>query len=115
MSARKVDIDRSERGVAIVTLTGEHATYTAEKLGRELEALLEEGCGVVVDLTDATFLDSSVVAVILAARAIAAERGLKFALVMHDHTGPAVRRLFELTGLRSVLTVTSSRDAALAR
>jgi hypothetical protein len=33
---------------------------------------------------------------------------------MDDHTGPAVQRLFELTGLRSVLTVAESRDAALA-
>jgi anti-sigma B factor antagonist len=114
MSARKVNIDRSEPGIAIIALTGEHETYTAQKLRRELQTLLEAGCGVVVDLTEATFLDSAVVGVILEARALAAERDLKFALVMDDHTGPAVQRLFELTGLRSVLTVASSRDAALA-
>jgi anti-anti-sigma factor len=115
MSARKVNIDRSEPGVTIIALAGEHETYTAEKLRHELRTLLEGGCGVVVDLTEATFLDSAVVAVILEARALAAERDLKFALVMDDRTGPAVQRLFELTGLRSVLTVAPSRDAALAR
>src|SRR5918911_4793605 len=102
MSRRNVNIDRSEPGVAIVALTGEHETYTAERLRHDLRALLEDGCGVVLDLTQATFLDSAVVAAILEARALAAEHGVKFALVMDEHTGPAVQRLFELTGLRSV-------------
>jgi anti-anti-sigma factor len=114
MSARNLGIDRSEPGVAVVALLGEHETYTADKLRQVFETLLGEERDIVVDLTQATFLDSSVVGLILEARAAATERGLKFALVMDDHTGPAVHRLFELTGLRSVLPVAESRDAALA-
>lgn len=114
MSAKPVTIDRSETGVAIVALKGEHETYTAQKLRQELRDLLDGGSGVVLDLTAATFLDSAVIGVILEARAIAAATGLKFAIVMDDNTGPAVQRLFDLTGLRSVLTIAETRDAALA-
>jgi anti-sigma B factor antagonist len=114
LANRNVVIDRSEPGVAIVALTGEHETFTAEKLRHELHALIGEGRAVVVDLSAATFLDSAVVGVILESRGQAQDRGLKFALVMDDNTGPAVQRLFELTGLGSFLPIVSSRDAALA-
>jgi anti-sigma B factor antagonist len=111
---RNVVIDRSEPGVAIVALTGEHETFTAEKLRRDLRALLDEERAVVVDLSATTFLDSAVVGVILEARSHAQECGVKFALVMDDNTGPAVQRLFELTGLGDYLPIARSRDAALA-
>jgi anti-anti-sigma factor len=114
MSTKNLVIDRSEPGVAIVALAGEHETYTAEKLRAELHELLDEGRGVVVDLTETTFLDSAVVGVILEARGRATDRAAKFALVMDDNTGPAVHRLFDLTGLNSVLPIASSRSAALA-
>ena len=114
MAKRNVVIDRSEPGVAIVALTGEHETFTAEKLRRELRTLVDEERSVVVDLSAATFLDSAVVGVILEARGRAQERGLKFALVMDDNTGPAVQRLFELTGLGTVLPIVGSRAAALS-
>jgi anti-anti-sigma factor len=114
MSNRNVVIDRSEPGVAIVALTGEHETFTAEKLRHELHALIDEGRTIVVDLSETTFLDSAVVGVILEARGEAQSRGVKFALVMDDNTGPAVQRLFELTGLSAFLPIADSRDAALA-
>jgi anti-sigma B factor antagonist len=114
MSSRNLVIDRSEPGVAIVALTGEHETFTAEKLRLELHSLLDEERTIIVDLSESTFLDSAVVGVILEARGLALERGRKFALVMDDNTGPAVQRLFELTGLGAFLTIASSRDAALA-
>ena len=114
MSARNVVIDRSEPGVAIVGLSGEHETYTAEKLRRVLHGLLDDDRGIVVDLTEATFLDSAVVGVILETRTQAVGRGLKFAVVMDDNTGPAVHRLFDLTGLNTVLPIAKSRAAALA-
>jgi anti-anti-sigma factor len=114
MSARNVVIDRTERGVGIVALAGEHETFTAEKLRTDLHTLVEEGRGIVVDLTATTFLDSAVVGVILETRYEAERRDLKFAVVMDDNTGPAVQRLFDLTGLNAVLPIARSRAAALA-
>ena len=108
-----VTIDRSEPGVAVVSLRGEHETYTAPKLERELDGLLDEGVALVVDLTEATFVDSSVVSVLLRIREAAAATDLAFFLVMDDRTGSSVRTLFEVTGLRAVFPVAASREEAV--
>jgi anti-sigma B factor antagonist len=110
----RVEVDRSEPAAGIVVLRGEHDEYTALKLQLALAGLLEEGRAVVVDLTETTFVDSTVVGVLLAAREQAEARGTKLLLVMDEATGPAVRRLFDLAGLRSVLPAADSRRAALA-
>ena len=112
METRAIDVDRSEPGFAIVVLRGEHETYTADKLRRTLNGLLDEGLDVVCDLSEATFVDSSVVGVLLEERHEAMASGRKFAVVLDDNTGPAVRRLFELTRLDSVLPIVKSRSSA---
>jgi anti-sigma B factor antagonist len=90
---------RVEQDAAVVTLRGEHEAYTADKLARHLTGLLAEGVSVVVDLREATFIDSTVVGVLLAARRRADAAGLRFALVLGSQTGWPVRRLLEVTGL----------------
>jgi anti-sigma B factor antagonist len=90
---------RVEQDAAVVTLRGEHEAYTADKLARHLTGLLAEGVSVVVDLREATFIDSTVVGVLLAARRRADAEGLRFALVLGSQTGWPVRRLLEVTGL----------------
>jgi anti-sigma B factor antagonist len=106
-------VDRSEPGVAIVSLAGEHETYTVPKLERELGGLLEARLALVIDLTQATFVDSSVVSVLLRAREDAVERGIPFFLVMDEGTGHSVQTLFEVTGLRRVFPVAASRAEAV--
>lgn len=115
MDMQRVDIDRSEPGFAIVELRGEHESYTAEKLRGRLRDLLDEDLGVVCDLSRATFVDSTIVSVLLEQRREAARRGQKFAIVLDDQTGPAVRRLFEIARLDVVLPVVESRSEAVTR
>jgi anti-sigma B factor antagonist len=107
-------LDTTEPGVAIVVLEGEHELFSAPKLQRQLEGLIGEGLALVVDLTQATFLDSSVVAVLLRARDRAAEACTSFAIVLDESTGEPVRRMFEITGLASILPVVRTRAEALA-
>lgn len=107
-------MDRGEPGVAIVALRGEHETFSAHKIASTLESLLDEGVAVVVDLTEADFLDSAVVGALLRTRVEAIAREAKLAIVVDDTTGWAVRRLFEITGLGSIFEVTPTRDAAVA-
>ena len=109
-----VVIDTSEPGVAIVTLEGEHELYTATKLQRRLHALVGEGVGIVVDLSRATFLDSSIVSVLLQTRDDARAAGTPFSIVIDDTTGESVRRMLDVTGLHSILPIVDSRAAALA-
>jgi anti-anti-sigma factor len=94
-----------EQDRAVVALTGEHESYTAEKLARQLTALLAEGVGVVVDLRQATFIDSTVVGVLIAGHRRAQESGLDFVLRVGGETGWPVRRLLEVTGLGTQLDI----------
>jgi anti-sigma B factor antagonist len=112
---RNVHLDRSEPGVVIVVLEGEHELFGATKLQSKLETLIDEGLGLVIDLTRTTFLDSSIVSVLLRAAERARDRGTGYAIVLDESTGDSVRRTFELTGLGRYLPVEPSREAALSR
>jgi anti-sigma B factor antagonist len=94
-----------EQDKAVVSLRGEHEAYTADKLARQIAGLLSEQLSVTVDLREATFIDSTVVGVLLAARRRAEERGLRFELVLGRDTGWPVRRMLEVTGLAAELHV----------
>lgn len=112
--AAQVDIDRRVPGVAIVTLVGEHETYTAPDIERELDSALADGLATIVDLTQTDFVDSSVVNVLLRSRDEAQRRGQRFALVVDDATGWSVRQLLEVTGLVSIFPIAETRDDAIA-
>jgi anti-sigma B factor antagonist len=72
---------REEPSVSIVLLAGEHDLSTASRLARELEEACGAAGSVVVDLTKVSFLDSSVVKVLLTAREGVLGREDGFALV----------------------------------
>ena len=114
MRTADITIDRSEPGVAVIALTGEHEAYSTPRVAGGLEALVGEGLAVVVDLTQAEFLDSTIVAALLRAHREAEARGQRFAVVLDDSTGWSVRRLFELTGLQEVFAVAPDRAGAVA-
>jgi anti-sigma B factor antagonist len=108
----RIAVDRGD-GVAVVVVQGEHDVYTAPTLSEQLDALLEEGLPLVIDLTPATFVDSSVLRVLLETRRRAEERGIGFAVALgQDETGP-VRRVLDITGLVPVLPVHPGRQNAI--
>ena len=104
-------LERTE-GLAVVTISGEHDLSTAPNLRRRLDALLEEGMAAVVDLTPATFIDSSILGVILDGRRRSEEANLGFAVV-HANGADAVGRVLEVTGLRAELPVHARREEAV--
>jgi anti-sigma B factor antagonist len=101
----KLHSETTDLGVAVVTLEGEHELYGAEKLRERIGALIADGVSVVVDLTHAEFVDSSVVGVLLAAQKRAAGAGVTFTVVVGPATGEPVRRMFEVTGLSRILSL----------
>jgi anti-sigma B factor antagonist len=109
----RIELDRSDTGVVVVVLTGEHDLYTAPGLQDRLSTLYEEGVPFVVDLTQATFIDSSVLRVLLEARREADERGLGFAVALGQDEAPGVRRVLEVTGLVPVFPVLPARKDAI--
>jgi anti-sigma B factor antagonist len=92
-------------------ISGEHDLSTAPNLRRRLDALLDEGADTVIDLSPATFIDSSILGVILDGRQRAADREIGFAVV-HANGTDAVGRVLEVTGLRAELPVHARREDA---
>jgi anti-anti-sigma factor len=103
VSATELNIRRMRGDQVVVELKGEHEAYTAAKLRRELDNLLDEGFGVVVDLRSALFIDSHTAGVLLTAHRRAEEKGTPFRTVLGDDTGWAVRSLLDVTGLGDAL------------
>jgi anti-sigma B factor antagonist len=105
-------LERNESGVAVLTISGEHDLSTAPNLRRRLDGLLDEGVATVLDLSPATFIDSSILSVILDGRRRAAEAKIGFA-VARSNGSDAVDRVLEVTGLRAELPVHARRKEAV--
>ena len=107
----RLSVDTRVPGVALVSLSGEHELYSAHGLQERIESLLDDGLSIVIDLTEAVFLDSSIVAVLLKAQKLASERGRDYSVVLGESTGDPVRRMFEMTGLAHVLPIVERDEA----
>ena len=97
---------------SVVTLQGEVDAHTAPKLGSCLFGLAEEGKkGVIVDLSEVTFLDSTGIGVLVHALRHFSLRHARMVLVC-----PTERMLrpFQIAGLAGHLTIFDSREKALA-
>ena len=104
-------VNTSQSGsVCVVAPTGDHDLSTAPELTTALAAA--EGA-VVVDLTGATFIDSSILGVILNAKSRTEEGGHAFVCVVNPVAAPSVARIFDLTGLTATFVIADSRDRAL--
>jgi anti-sigma B factor antagonist len=118
MDARTIALDDSHGDVLVVVVRGEHDIYTAPTLRDRLDEALGSGSaaaptGVIVDLSAATFLDSSILGALLEARRQALERGVGYVVSLGDEPEPGVQRILEITGLVPVFPVVKSREEAL--
>jgi anti-sigma B factor antagonist len=109
----EIALERTDSGLAVLAIAGEHDLSTAPTLRQRLEGLMADGEPIVVDLSQATFVDSSILGVILDARRRAAADGLGFA-VSHANAADPVGRVLDITGLRNELPVHGGREDAAA-
>jgi len=107
-------LDQTQTGVAVLTIRGEHDLSTAAELRSQLDGLIDSGEPILVDLSPATFIDSSTLGTILESRRRANEAGTGFE-VLHEQGTPGVSRVLEITGIRRELPVHASRDEAMGR
>lgn len=108
-----LDLEQARAGVEVVVVRGEHDLASAEELRGRIEAASTRATGLVVDLTQATFIDSAVLQVLLSGRDRAAAAGIAYVIALGEGTGHAVTRLLELTGLDRRLPLTQGREAAI--
>lgn len=114
MEGNEIHVDDSAQDVTVLAVEGEHDIYTAPALRERLDESLERSLPVVVDLTGATFVDSSILGSLLDARRRALEDDVAFVVCVGDEVEPGVRRILDITGLVPVLPVISGREAAIA-
>jgi anti-sigma B factor antagonist len=113
METNPIVLDDTAGDVIVVVVEGEHDIYTAPTLRERLEEALGRGGGIVVDLTAATFVDSSVLGALLDARRRAIESSQGFVVCVGETVEPGVQRILDITGLVPVLPVVRSRDDAV--
>ncbi len=108
--------DEQVGSIHVLSVSGELDLGTAPQLEQPLEAALaSEGGGVLIDLSACEFIDSTGIALLVRAwqrlDGSSENGGGSFALCgLNDQ----VRRLLELSGLASSLSIHPSRDEALA-
>ena len=91
-----------------IVLAGEFDMYTAPEFRHDLHSCIERGAQeVVVDLSAATFIDSTFLGVLLGGMRSLRERDGEISVVCPD----SIRKIFEVTGLNRVLTITEAPDA----
>jgi anti-anti-sigma factor len=98
--------------VTVVTLRGEHDLASKEELKAALVAESHRR-NVIVDLSSCTFIDSSVITVLLRAANDLHARGGQFSLVIAPGGHRAVRTVFDLMSLDRVLPTHETRAAAI--
>jgi anti-sigma B factor antagonist len=110
MSVHHLDVEKNSG--CVVTVSGDADLYAAANVERELVRLVDEGKqSIVVDLTDATFIDSTMLRVLLNVSKRLRPGGGELLVVCREHN---IRKIFEITLLDRVFTIFDTREAALA-
>jgi anti-sigma B factor antagonist len=84
----------------LLVLHGEPDIATAHELVATLDRLGRQGDAVELDLAEVTFMDSTGLTTLMDAHLAAQSNGWAFSL---RRTSPAVRRVFDLAGVRRLL------------
>jgi anti-sigma B factor antagonist len=97
--------------VWVLTLHGEHDVSTQQTLREQLEHVHRAGGPVVVDLSHATFIDSTVIGALVRRRS-EDDDPTTFVLVAPTHYQGT--RLIELLGIGTTFPIYPTREAAIA-
>jgi anti-sigma B factor antagonist len=106
-----IEVLRPTPGVALVVLGGEHDLHSAPLVEQAAAEALLGGAHLIVDLSPAQFIDSSIINLLVQLRNEAAEQNRRFNLVIG--TAPSVKRTLEICGVLQVLNCAPSVGAAL--
>jgi anti-anti-sigma factor len=101
-------VEKSARACVLI-LRGEHDLSTSPALDAELDAGFAHGTSVVVDLTEAGFIDSSVAGALMRA---AQSTGASL-VVLCAPVGSPARRLLDMVGITRVIPTFETRAQAI--
>ena len=96
----------------LIELGGEVDLYTAPEFKERMVQVIEDGkTRVVVDLSKATFIDSTTLGVLVGGVKRLRPSGGSMAIVCSDQN---IQKIFEITGLDRVFPIHESREEALS-
>jgi anti-anti-sigma factor len=98
-------------GIWLLSLRGEHDLSTQPSLSEQIERVAAAGGPVIIDLTDADFIDSSILRV-LASTAVNRTAEPRIAVVIPP--GREAMRILRVTGIAALLEPFESCEAAMA-
>jgi anti-anti-sigma factor len=113
----EVESEELDGGIRAFVVRGELDMHTASELERQLEAAsAEPDASILLDLSNCEFIDSTGIALIVRCwqkidRDAVGEGSGRFVLNCDNHQ---VRRLLEITGVDSSISMHEVRDSALA-
>jgi anti-sigma B factor antagonist len=108
-----VEVIKHTPDVAVLVVHGQADLHTAPELRTQLHDAIDDGAfHVIVDLTDATFVDSMTLGVLLGGVKRLRPQGGQLRVVVDQ---PGLRRIFEVTLLDRVFTLVGTREEALER
>ena len=107
-----VSTDQISPDAYAIALGGEVDLYTAPEFKQQLLDVIGKGARhVIVDLSEATFIDSTTLGVLVGGVKRLRTNGGQLSLVCSDRN---ITKIFEITGLDRVFTIYPTRDEALA-
>jgi anti-sigma B factor antagonist len=112
-TAPAVEVEFRQPGIALIKLRGEHDLSTKQDLTEAL-ATASGQLNVLVDLSECTFMDSTVIAAFFRAREQLTERGGRLELVI-PQAATTIERVAKITALDKILSIHPTQRAAVAR
>jgi anti-sigma B factor antagonist len=103
-----VRIEPAEAGASVIAVAGELDLSTIPRIERQLFEEARSGAGVIVDLTQVSFIDSSGIALLI--KAFRAGDGMLHTVIAD---GSQVERVFRLAGIDRALPLHASRAEAV--
>lgn len=107
-----IEVRSPQPHTALIVLGGEHDLYSADQLRQTIDMSLS-GCDhLIVDLSAAEFIDSTVIGVLVQTMMQASGLGRRFSVVLG--TAPVVERALQVSGVLPLLRVVPTVEQALA-
>jgi len=108
----QIDDQEIDATTHVIELGGEVDLYTAPEFKERMVKVIEDGkTRLVVDLSGATFIDSTTLGVLVGGVKRLRPSGGSLALVCNN---PNIQKIFEITGLDRVFTIHETRADALS-
>jgi anti-anti-sigma factor len=106
-----IDVHWPKPQIALLVLGGEHDLDSAPLVERAIGEALLTCSHLIVDLSQAQFIDSSIINLLVQVKREADAKDCRFNLVMG--TAPGVKRVLEICGVLPALNHVTTVDAAL--